>query len=1403
MDVKKNRLKLLASNLGTGTANSSTYLKGDGTWGTIPNPDLSPLENTAAMLAWDTYSQDIAFDDMYADDLTDETGIDLTASTGGVYDSAGAYWRSGQPTGTGLCDVTTSSSIDIQNLKISTHLYWQKTATSVGYFSSDAEGSSRVTVGAGNTEANIVPGVNLVYATGTSVVVLIISDGSHDGDVSLNVDIADGTEITAINSATISSSQLTSMQTAAVEALAWSGKLATSGTPPSQRRGGSCAYYNNYIYICGGNDLTNAFSWFDVHRFNITTNTWSDTLTCSGTPPTTGYGQSAIVYNGLMYVFGGFNGSASNNAVYTLNLTTLEWVSVSTSGTPPSIRYSHSAVYYLDGSTPYMYVFGGTASGTKKQDVHRLNLSTNAWSGELTTSGTPPSGRYQHSAGIYNGSMYVACGNDGSGKNDIHTLNLSTLAWSGAISCTGTPPTARYGQSGVIYNGYFYVYGGYVSATSSEVHRLNLSTLVWSGAITTSGGTPLARCHFCSAQNSGIWYHFGGWDNSSTYYNRTDSFDLTNLEWFTLIDYATCCPTPRSRYSSWVYGNDWYVWGGYDGTTYFNDLYKFNFTTQTWSGVLPVTGTLPSGRYGASAVVYGNYVYIFGGVTPTNQQDTHRINLSTLSWSGTLTTTGTKPAFRQAHTAQVYGNLMYIFGGGTGLAATGSIYNDVCCLNLDSLAWQTIYNAPLGRDGSGCVLYSGYLYVFGGFSTTNEVHRYNLSTGLWSNVLTCSGTPPTARYSFSTTLYGNLMYVFGGYNGSTRYNDLLCLNLDTLAWSTPTTSGTPPSTRYGHSGTLVGDYWYVFGGYTTTYVNDLHRINLSTLAWSGALSPSGTPPSARRYHSAALSGNYIYVFGGYTGSSHNDLHRLDISNPSSLAWSGALSPSGNIPIIRYSHRCDVVGDYMYLFGGWDGTTHYNDLYRLNISNPAAMSWSDALSSTGNIPTARYGASSFVSGNSIYYYGGCSPNISVNDIRILDVSNPNSLAWTTTYNAPYPRSYSLSVLADGYLYIITGWDGFYYFNDVCRYNLSTGVWSDILTCTGTPPTARYGAAAALVDGYLYAFGGKDASVANNDFHRLNLSTLTWSGALSPTGTVPPATYYIKGVYNGGYFYTWGGYYSSTTYFNGTYRIGGTFTPASLTSAITTNNSQINVSSWEGIATGAVTQTTPGSSHVYHAVSFDGRSTWKVFVSGAWRSIVQFDSVWQYNNSATSTPSWQNATTNTCLAALTQAFGVAANQWTKVAVEALSSANWSDTGGFTIAATTLDWAVGLLPDGANVPLFDKITFTWMGAWQDIVFVTNSWEASVNDPKSGYCVLDIEPTDAITPNTDLKAYVTIDDGSHYEQITLEALPFREVGVHDYIRGDISSITARTDKTIRLKLTSHNTKALKIHGVANGVKY
>ena len=85
----------------------------------------------------------------------------------------------------------------------------------------------------------------------------------------------------------------------------------------------------------------------------------------------------------------------------------------------------------------------------------------------------------------------------------------------------------------------------------------------------------------------------------------------------------------------------------------------------------------------------------------------------------------------------------------------------------------------------------------------------------------------------------------------------------------------------------------------------------------------------------------------------------------------------------------------------------------------------------------------------------------------------------------------------------------------------------------------------------------------------------------------------------------------------------------------------------------------------------------------------------------------------------------------------------------------------------------------------------------PTEGRIILFEEDTDVITENTDLKAYISRDNGTTYTQVTLV-----DEGGYDSSRRilagtvDISSQPSGTN--MKYKITTHNNKNLKLHGVS-----
>jgi hypothetical protein len=58
--------------------------------------------------------------------------------------------------------------------------------------------------------------------------------------------------------------------------------------------------------------------------------------------------------------------------------------------------------------------------------------------------------------------------------------------------------------------------------------------------------------------------------------------------------------------------------------------------------------------------------------------------------------------------------------------------------------------------------------LFGGGSGSgysNQTHRFNMDSSVWSDTLTCSGSAPSARSLHTSVFYDNYMYICCGSSG--------------------------------------------------------------------------------------------------------------------------------------------------------------------------------------------------------------------------------------------------------------------------------------------------------------------------------------------------------------------------------------------------------------------------------------------------------------------------------------------------------------------------------------------------------------------------------------------------------------------------------------------------------------
>ncbi|KAM9173211.1 host cell factor 2 isoform 2-T2 [Pangshura tecta] len=257
------------------------------------------------------------------------------------------------------------------------------------------------------------------------------------------------------------------------------------------------------------------------------------------------------------------------------------------------------------------------------------------------------------------------------------------------------------------------------------------------------------------------------------------------------------------------------------------------------------------------------------------------------------------------------------------------------------LSWRRVPSStgpvPRSRHGHRAVAIRELVIIFGGGNEgiADELHVYNTATNQWFLPAVRGDIPPgCAAHGFVCD--GTRILVFGGMVEYGRYsNDLYELQASRWLWKKvkpqPPSVGSLPCPRLGHSFSLYGNKCYLFGGLANEsedsnnniprYLNDFYELELQhgsgVIGWSIPMT-KGILPSPRESHTAIvycrkdLGNPKMYIFGGMCGCRLNDLWELDIET---MTWSRPET-KGTVPLPRSLHTANVIGNKMYVFGGW-------------------------------------------------------------------------------------------------------------------------------------------------------------------------------------------------------------------------------------------------------------------------------------------------------------------------------------------------------------------------------------------------------------------------------------------------------------------------------------------------------
>ena len=299
---------------------------------------------------------------------------------------------------------------------------------------------------------------------------------------------------------------------------------------------------------------------------------WTSLISDGATPSGRYEHTMTALADGTAVLFGGWDGGACLNDVYTLTVsgTSATWASLSSDGATPSARSRHSMSALADGTA---VLFGGWDGGALLNDVYTLTVSgTSATWASLSSDGATPSGRFSHSmTALADGTVVLFGGYDGARLNDVYTLTVSgTSATWASLSSDGATPSARSQHTmTALADGTAVLFGGYNNgARLNDVYTLTVSgtSATWT-SLSSDGATPSVRSeHSMTALADGTAVLFGGRESSWSDKNDVDTLTVsgTSATWASLSsDGAT--PSGRSSHSMTALADGTLVlFGGWD-----------------------------------------------------------------------------------------------------------------------------------------------------------------------------------------------------------------------------------------------------------------------------------------------------------------------------------------------------------------------------------------------------------------------------------------------------------------------------------------------------------------------------------------------------------------------------------------------------------------------------------------------------------------------------------------------------------------------------------------------------------------------------------------------------------------------------------------------------------------------
>ena len=791
--------------------------------------------------------------------------------------------------------------------------------------------------------------------------------------------------------------------------------------------------------------------------------------------------------------------------------------------------YSFASVAY----NGYLYVIGGrNASSGYLNDVQFAPLNANGTIGSWTTTTSFNTGRYGHTSVAYNGYLYVIGGWGTIVHDDVQFAPINANGTVGTWTITTSFSTPRWWHTSVAYNGYLYVIGGndgFSYFNDVQFAPINANGTIGSWTTTTSFNT--GRLGHTSVAYNGYLYVIAG-TNHFIFYNDVQlapiNADGTIGAWASTISLTTA----RAGQTSVAYNGCLYVIGGLtNGGVTLNDVLYATINSNGRIGTWNTSSSFATARYLHTSIAYNNYLYVIGGTIsePSSLGDVQFAPINPMGAISAWTATTSFVTARELHTSAAYNGYLYVLGGVNGPTR----YNDVqyAHINADGTVgtWYTTTSFNTPRYGHTSVAYNGYLYVLGGTSgvNLNDVQYAPInadgSVGSWATTTSFI----TARLFHATVAYNGYLYVIGGYAGAPYFNDVqfapIYTNGTVGSWTTTTSFSV---TRRSHTSVAYGGYLYVLGGtYGTTYLNDVQLAPINANGTVGSWTTTTSFTTGRSSHISEAYNGFLYVLGGYNGSS-SYLSDVQVAPINADGTIGSWSNTTSFPFPVSAHTSALYNGYLYVLGGATSPgAELNDVqFAFISSNGTIGSWT----ATTSFPTARRNHTSVAYNGYLYVIGGYDGSQYLNDVQFAPINANGTIgAWTATTSFQMMRMGHTSIVYNGYLYVLGGYYLGSYYNNVqfapINTNGTVGTW----TYTISFATARAYHTSVVYSGYLYVLGGTNGSSYYNDVQYAPVNANGTIGAWNATASFATVRYSFASAAYNGYLYVLGGNNASSS------------------------------------------------------------------------------------------------------------------------------------------------------------------------------------------------------------------------------------------------------------------------------------